>query len=214
MELPESRDEVRLLPVATLSLWTGCLLIGILGFWMAYPKPIEPAKEMPPVTAQRINVDISSREEQAAGSGQAADAGPPPMPGAVVAPNAPQMSEVVAASAAIAFAKPVAGPPHPATVTTAPSAVRHITYGQGEGRQPAPEYPREAAIAHQEGVVVVRFTVDAQGTVKSAEAIKPSPWPLLNQAAVRAVSEDWRFSAGTRRTYEVSIQFELRQRSQ
>ena len=101
----------------------------------------------------------------------------------------------------------------PKDVAVAPSPlVQHLTYGHGEGRQPAPIDPYEAALAHQQGTVVVRFTVDANGNVTGADAVSPSPWPLLNQAAVRAVRDTWHFSAaGAPRAYEVSIQFKLKE---
>jgi protein TonB len=92
--------------------------------------------------------------------------------------------------------------------TTAP-AIRRITFGQGEGRQPPPEYPREAIQAGQEGVVVVRFSVGADGTVQAAQLATPSRWPLLNQAALAVVRDRWRLGPGPPRTYEVSIRFQL-----
>lgn len=86
-----------------------------------------------------------------------------------------------------------------------------LTLGQGEGRQPAPEYPRQAARQRQQGTVVVQFTVGEDGRVQVAEAVTPSPWPLLNAAAVRTVRERWRFRAGPARLYQVAIRFELTQ---
>jgi TonB family protein len=61
----------------------------------------------------------------------------------------------------------------------------------------------------QEGTVTVRFSVGESGRVLTAEALKPSPWPLLDNAAVRVVRERWRFRAGEVRLYEVAIRFEL-----
>lgn len=84
-----------------------------------------------------------------------------------------------------------------------------LTLGQGEGRQPAPEYPRQAARERQEGVVVVQFTVGEDGRVLQAEAATPCRWPLLNAAAVRTVRDRWRFRAGPTRFYQVPIRFEL-----
>jgi protein TonB len=153
-----------------------------------------------------VNVQITQvRSPLRQSRASAADQVPPP-PGAVATPQGPELAAVAAPSAAIAFAVPVAGPPHPATV-------HKLTYGEGEGQQPAPEYPREAVLAQQEGVVVVRFVVGKDGRVISADAVTPSHWPLLNQAAVRAVRDTWQFAPGPVRSYEVSIQFQLRQRS-
>jgi protein TonB len=90
-----------------------------------------------------------------------------------------------------------------------PGAFRHLTFGVGEGRQPSPEYPREAGMARQQGTVVVRFTVGEDGSVLGAQVQTPCRWPLLNQAAVRAVRDRWHFQPGGVRSFDVSIQFEL-----
>ena len=91
---------------------------------------------------------------------------------------------------------------------TAP-VVSRLTFGEGEGRQPPPDYPRDAVLAHQEGTVTLRFTVGEDGRVASVEVISASRWPLLNQAASRAVRDTWRFNPGPKRIYEVPIEFEL-----
>jgi protein TonB len=104
------------------------------------------------------------------------------------------------------------GPPSARPATVLPSsqpAVSHLTLGQGEGRQPPPMYPREAVIGRQEGTVGLRFTVGEDGRVVSVDVISPSPWPLLNQAAARAVRETWHFVPGPRRIYDVPIEFQL-----
>jgi protein TonB len=103
-------------------------------------------------------------------------------------------------------------PPAPPIVTptiVAPPAVSHLTLGVGEGRQPPPEYPREAILARQEGTVVLRFQVDETGRVTTAEIITPARWPLLNQAATHAVRDTWHFAPGPVRRFEVPIQFQL-----
>ncbi|MBL9135389.1 MAG: energy transducer TonB [Verrucomicrobiales bacterium] len=87
--------------------------------------------------------------------------------------------------------------------------VQTLAFGRGEARQPAPDYPRQAVRERQEGTVVVRLTVDEDGHVIVAEAASPSPWPLLNAAALRTVRERWRFRPGPVRLYEVPIRFEL-----
>ena len=57
----------------------------------------------------------------------------------------------------------------------------------GGGRMPAPSYPAEARARGQSGTVVVEFIVGEDGTVVSANAKHPSPWPLLNGRAVSCV---------------------------
>jgi protein TonB len=85
--------------------------------------------------------------------------------------------------------------------------VQQLTLGQGEGRQPSPEYPREAQIDGEEGVIVVRFSVNPDGSVLNVQAVSPCRWPLLNQSAVRTVRELWRFSPGSPRLYEIRFSF-------
>jgi protein TonB len=193
--------------ILTFVLWFGCLAVGASGFLLPYAHPQPPPPILPPIHAQLLNVQITpQRSPMRQARAPANERDQPPPPGALEAPQAPELDAVAAPNAAVAFALPVAGPPHPATV-------HKIIYGEGEGQQPAPEYPREAVLAHEEGVVVVRFVVDKDGRVISADAINPCPWPLLNQAALRAISQTWQFAPGPVRSYEVSIQFQLRQRS-
>jgi periplasmic protein TonB len=97
----------------------------------------------------------------------------------------------------------------PVTIESVAPPVQTIVYGQGEGRQPAPDYPQRAIREGQEGTAVVRFTVEENGRVSAAELISPSPWALLNGAALRVVRERWRFRPGVLRLYQVSIRFEL-----
>ena len=87
----------------------------------------------------------------------------------------------------------------------------HLTLGEGEGRQPIPDYPHDAVAQRQEGTVGLRLHVDENGRVTQVQAVAPCRWPLLNQAAVRSVRERWRFNPGPARVYEVAIQFQLNQ---
>jgi protein TonB len=91
----------------------------------------------------------------------------------------------------------------------APLTPQPLTFGQGDGKQPAPDYPRESLRQGQEGTVTVRMTVGEDGRVLAAEDSSPSPWPLLNNAAVRVVKSRWRFAPGPVRAYEVAIRFQL-----
>jgi TonB family protein len=239
--LAREMEDVSLLSVATFVLWLSCLAVGIAGLWLRYPEPQLEIKQPPPVVAEVMHVELTDESAPAPpdiGAPQTppeeSGAQPPPMPSAPAAPAAPPMIVVAAPSPTIAFAQPVetntptqivepkqAVPVHaPATAATqttaqyasnAPPTPQCIIYGQGEGRQPAPDYPLEAKLAHQQGSVVVRFTVGEDGRVQNAQALKPSPFPLLNQAAVRTVHESWRFRAGPPRTYDVEIEFQLRQ---
>lgn len=143
------------------------------------------------------------------------------LPETLSQPQAAPVVAVAAPSPTIAFAVPVEGPVHvvpvaqasysrpessPVPVATAPT-VESLTFGQGAGRQPAPDYPLVAQRAGQEGVVQVRFVVAENGRVTAAEAVAPSPWPLLNDSALRTIRNRWRFPGGELRAYEVAIRF-------
>lgn len=77
------------------------------------------------------------------------------------------------------------------------------------GRKPQPAYPEVARRRNQEGSVTVAFTVGADGSVVSARVERPSPWPLLDDAAVRGVRR-WRFAAGPVMELRQQVTFRLR----
>jgi TonB family protein len=93
-----------------------------------------------------------------------------------------------------------------------PGAVQRLVYGEGLGDQPKPDYPREAQLLHQEGVVIIRFTVGEDGRVKSAEIVSPCPYAMLNQAALRKIRDDWRYPSGPVRNFEIPMEFQLHQK--
>jgi len=190
--------EIGLLPAFTLVLWLSCLVVGLLDMLLLRQTPAPPTTQPQPTQAQLLDVDIT---QDASPPEAMAFSAPAPLPAFAVP------------SPAIAFALPLDAPPqHPPPIgATVPHNVHRLTFGEGEGRQPAPEYPLEAVLARQEGVVLVLFTVDPDGRVASAEAIAPSPWPILNQAAMRCIRDLWRFPPGAARSYEVSIEFRLNQ---
>jgi len=102
------------------------------------------------------------------------------------------------------------GQPSPKPAPAPAPAVQTLTNGLGEGKQPAPRYPDIARRAGQEGTVVIRFSVGADGNVLAAEPSAPSPWSALNREALRVVREQWHFQPGPVRVFEVAIRFELK----
>ncbi|HEY1922156.1 MAG TPA: energy transducer TonB [Tepidisphaeraceae bacterium] len=198
------KQETGLLSVGTTVLWGVCLTVGVIGLKM--PRGELPVVEPAPMDAELLNVEAINQRVTAEGN-------PPSAPAPPAAFSAPPVEPLVAApSPAIAFAEAVNAPVHSVVVSrdvaTQPSVIQ-LTFGEGEGEQPPPEYPDEARFAGQEGTVVVRLMVGADGRVTDATASSSCPWPLLNSAAVRAVRSSWRFRKGPVRTYEVSIQFQL-----
>lgn len=77
------------------------------------------------------------------------------------------------------------------------------------GSMPPPDYPAEARRRGQTGTLLIEFTVDASGRVIAASAVSASPWPLLNEEAVRAV-RSWKFPPGTVMKLQRPIVFQLR----
>ncbi len=221
------REPSRIIPTLTLVIWLGSLSIGVAGFVMPYLRPQPPVKTPPPVVAELLNVELTSDPLPPVNP-----APPPPnllQPPPVMQPQAtpppPQMMSVAAPSPQIAFAVPVAAParvvpvqqasyrtvetPPVVEVPPAPLAPTPLTFGHGEGKQPAPDYPRESLRQGQEGTVTVRMTVGEDGRVVAAETSQTSPWPLLDSAALRVVKSRWRFTPGPLRAYEVVIRFQL-----
>jgi protein TonB len=215
------RHDLSLLTVGTLVLWCACLGVGLIGLFWPHDRSTQ-APAPPPIDAELLTVEATNQR-------RAVDANLPPAPASPtdVSPP-PDVPEVALPSSAIAFATPVNMPvqvvkihhtaaprptpdqPMPAQHNTAtqPSVIP-LTFGEGEGEQPAPEYPPEAVMGGEEGTVVVRLTVSEDGRVTDAVASTPCNWPVLNNAAVRAVRTTWRFRRGPVRSYEVSIEFHL-----
>ena len=54
------------------------------------------------------------------------------------------------------------------------------------GRAPMPDYPRQARSLGQEGLVVVRVTIDQTGRVESAVVRRSSGFASLDEAALNA----------------------------
>ena len=215
----------RFVPVLTLVLWLGCSVVAAMGFVMPYVRP-RPAKAQPePLLVEMLNVELSNDPLPDLEPPPASALATPPPAEAIAQPQLPQAVAVALPSSAIAFALPVEGPvriadaaqasysraeaPANANANTVALPVQQLTFGQGAGKQPAPEYPVVAQDAGQEGTVSVRFVVAENGRVTSAEAVTPSPWPLLNDAALRTIRNRWRFAHGQPRAYEVAIRFLL-----
>jgi protein TonB len=212
----EASDDTPLAPVLTFVAWAVCLAIGLLGFLLPYSRPHQSVKTPESVRIQRLLVELSKEppapleSERPPGSPSSSI----PLPSDAMAPPPIPVAQP---SAAIAFAVPVEGPtrvvPFDQAIYARPSstaaAVQRLTFGQGEGRQPSPEYPAQAIQQHQEGTVVVRLVVGESGQVSSAEAIQPCPWPILNEAALQAIRQQWRFPPGGLRVYDVAIHFQI-----
>ena len=203
---------VGFLPITTFVLWTGCVIVGVLGYALHYARPQPPVSAVPSVTAEKITVELDNSPPLIA----AAPARPSEK--LTTPPPAPSLA-VAEPSAALAFPLPVSGLVNISDAQASVSgridtaakntAIQPLVFGQGAGRQPAPLYPSTSIRQGQEGTVSVRFNVAEDGRVLAAAVASSSPWPLLDEAALRAVREHWHFSPGAVRTYEVAIRFTL-----
>lgn len=81
-------------------------------------------------------------------------------------------------------------------------------------RNPPPPYPEAARRQKQEGLVRLRVRVNALGAAVQVDLEQSSGWPLLDQAALRAV-KSWRFHPARvggvpmESTVTVPVRFEL-----
>ncbi len=75
-------------------------------------------------------------------------------------------------------------------------------------RKASPNYPSSARRQGQEGRVIVQFTVDERGYVVDAKVISGSPYPALNEEALRTVRR-FRAKPGVRATTSQPIIFQL-----
>jgi len=220
-----SAPEPTFLQVFTLVLWMTCLMVGLLGLWLQgrlMPGKPPPPKVPEPLPVQAEVIEVAMTNERV--NPAAADSLPPP-PDATSEPpppDAPPLPAVAAPGPAIAFAVPIEGPVRIVSAARATAGrvlpaptptVERLVYGQGTtAAQPQPVYPDDAKFAHQEGVVGIQFTVSAGGRVNDARVVEPSPFPLLNQSALRTVRDEWvdsRWVPG--RIYLISIRFQINQ---
>ncbi len=65
----------------------------------------------------------------------------------------------------------------------------HAAYGSA----PAPEYPNEARQMEQQGLVMLRVLVSADGAAKRIEIARSSGFQSLDDAALETVRDRWRF---------------------
>lgn len=206
--------------ILVLAVWITCAGMGAMGLAVGWPALAVRHVEPQPIQAELIETQLQQ-------DAPAAAAAPPelsPVPSAETPPQAPDLPDLPPLPQLPEFVEkvaPVAPQTKPETkARTSPArvnterptgspTVQNLTMGVGEGRQPAPEYPRDALSRRQEGTVMIQFLVGAEGQVLSAEVWQASPWSLLNDAALRTVRGRWHFAAGPVRLYRVPIRFRI-----
>ena len=209
-------DGPGLIQVFTLVVWIVWLLVGVLGWcWSRSPQTPSSAplpKPLPPVQAQLLEVQFMDQPV-------AASSAPPDQAEPSPEVAAPPLPAVAAFTPAIPFAVPIEGAVRVVTAQQANLAripieqkpvVRRLSSADVAGKLAKPDYPAEARILGQQGTVGVRFTVDPDGNVVSAQVIAPS-FPSLNEAALQTVRSQWHFPAGPRRIFDYYFVFRLNQ---
>ncbi|WLE61899.1 TonB family protein [Burkholderia plantarii] len=85
---------------------------------------------------------------------------------------------------------PAPTPPAPApgpNLLDTPKQISSAELKQLGCRIPSPDYPPKARRLEQEGTVVVRLTIGADGAVKTARVARSSGYPLLDAAALTSI---------------------------
>ena len=163
------------------------------------PEPLEPLPAPPELADPTVSDPLP----------EVPDFAPPSAPDRIAQTPAPPRQSARADSAP-RTARAAAG--KPATAGGVPggsgAGLSH-TARLAAGSMPSPAYPAESRRLGQTGTLVVEFTIDTSGRVISAYAKSPSPWPLLNQEAVRTVRR-WKFPPGAVMTLQRPIVFQLR----
>lgn len=156
------------------------------------PAP-RPPKPLPPEPAPRTSTAPS----------------PTPLP--VATPSDAVAGDAHTPAAEVPATAPAADSPSPAAEPQARSIARVDTR---YGANPRPAYPRLSLSLGEEGQVVLRVRVSAEGAVLGVDVSRSSGYPRLDEAARRAVA-GWRFipahenGAGVESTVVFPLTFSL-----
>lgn len=144
---------------------------------------------------------------------------PQPSPSKVSAPTEVVQAAPVAPVSAPTTPTPPAPPaPAPAPVVTAPSKTEVSIPASYSASNQKPIYPNMSKRLGEQGTVVLRVLVKADGSAGEVEVKSSSSYPRLDQAAVEAV-KTWRFNSAKidgkaiDEWYQVPIPFKLQSSS-
>ena len=144
---------------------------------------------------------------------------PQPSPSKVSAPTEVAQAAPVAPVSAPTTPTPPAPPaPAPAPVVTAPSKTEVSIPASYSASNQKPTYPNMSKRLGEQGTVVLRVLVKADGSAGEVEVKSSSSYPRLDQAAVEAV-KTWRFNSAKidgkaiDEWYQVPIPFKLQSSS-
>ena len=152
------------------------------------PLPVTPVMPAPPVTAQvpkKKPIEPAPRAETRPAPPAQAPAGPQ-VPASTAAPDARPAPAATVSEAPIAAAP--ATPPAPARTSASDAS-----YGASNRKPPD---PRRSRSNDEQGTVVLRVLVKADGTAGAVEIKNSSGYPLLDESA-RSTVQTWRFKPAT-----------------
>ncbi|MFP8777649.1 energy transducer TonB [Hydrogenophaga sp. RWCD_12] len=138
---------------------------------------------------------------------------PAPMPLAVADPKpAPQAPTGVVAPQPVAPAAPAVTEAAPTKPAPAPARISNDVRDNFQDL-PAPPYPPTSVRMNEQGSVLLAIKVESNGTASSADVVRSSGFPRLDDAAVKAALR-WRYvprGGGSPRpdTYQYVVRFEL-----
>src|SRR5271163_3524601 len=197
--------------LATFSIWLLCAAVGMVGAFVPTIAD-RPAFSAPKELTIDVSTDVPSvpnTPDIVATPRAPADRQPslPPAAPAMAAPS-PEIAFAIPAPGAVRPVPVVATPIAPPRTPAPTSAIHHLVLGQGEAQYIKLDYPEEAQLNGEEGSVGVQFTQDDAGHVTDAHLPRPSRWPLLNNAALKAVRQT-AFPPGQPGTYDIPFEFKL-----
>ncbi|MEO7953939.1 MAG: energy transducer TonB [Polaromonas sp.] len=154
----------------------------------------EPAPPAPPVPQKQTSPVVQKKSVAKA----RVPAPQPPQPLAI-ADAAPAAAEVPTAVVSAAPAAPVAVAPGPSTPPgpTVPPAVQLPSTNADYLQNPKPAYPPLSKRMGEQGKVIVRVLIGADGAAQKAEIRQSSGFERLDQAALNTVLK-WRYVPGKR----------------
>jgi protein TonB len=224
------------LNIATLALWVGLTGLDVVGWvmpiWHAEPKSARAGETVAVLKHPEISLgtpETSPAEAQPAAPPAAATPAaqpellpvPPQLPEIAEFAPLPEVPEWPATRPAPAAPKRPSAKPTPRAEEQPPGRAAAAAGGGGSGsglspaarlaagQMPSPNYPADARRKGQAGTVLVEFVVGTDGRVLSAYPKQPSPWPLLNNEAVRTVRR-WIFPPGAVMKLQRPIIFQLK----
>ncbi len=132
---------------------------------------------------------------------------PPPMPIAMADPTPAQDAPVGVKTAPLAL-PPIAAPVAEMPAPTAPPKVQLPSSDADYLQNAAPVYPRHSKRLGEQGKVIVRVLIDADGLAQKAEVRSSSGYERLDQSALDTVLS-WRYVPGKRAGVAAAMWFNV-----